>query len=148
MKKKLRSKGSLNVMKISRTLLLSVAFFTVNIWSHSLLAMEGAFSVNLKKLELVKEQERDGDELYISVTEFPKKGTPKTYQIPNSPSHWLSRHLDGVKDVPLWSTQLKSCTDTQVVFSLVKPRMISAYLTLQYCLNLPGKGSEQIFCFA
>ena len=88
MKKKLRSKGSLNVMKISRTLLLSVAFFTVNIWSHSLLAMEGAFSVNLKKLELVKEQERDGDELYISVTEFPKKGTPKTYQIPNSPSHW------------------------------------------------------------
>lgn len=77
-------------------------------------------TVQLNSLKKIKQQEKSGDELYISVTEFAKNQKPRFHQIPRFPAHWTSDNLDGIKDVVLWKKAMKTCTPTTVIFSLVE----------------------------
>lgn len=77
-------------------------------------------SVSLKRLQQVLQQEKAGDELYISVTEFTENERPKFYQIPRFPAHWTSENIGSIKDVVLWKKAMKTCTPTRVIFSLVE----------------------------
>lgn len=106
-------------MFVVKSLIYAGIFFTAILSSTSLFAEED-FSVKLKSIEKIKAQEKGGDELHVSVTEFPKEGKPSHYQIPNFPSHWLSPYLYNVKNLTLWQKNMKSCTDVKVVFSLVE----------------------------
>jgi hypothetical protein len=85
-------------------------------------------SVELRGLEVIRQQEKTGDELYFSVTEIPydtksEKGKfrlPKYYQVPNFPSHWLSKYANKIHDVTLWKKVANTCESTDVIFSLVE----------------------------
>lgn len=84
-----------------------------------LMAVE-QYSVKLERIEKIQSQEKKGDELYFSITEFPQKGQPRHYQIPSFPAHWLSGYLSSVNNVTLWQKSMQSCDETKVIFSLVE----------------------------
>lgn len=107
-------------MKAVKNIMLAGIFFTANLSSAALFAKGEDYSVKLKSIEKIHSQEKGGDELHVSITEFPKEGVPSHYQIPNFPSHWLSPYLYNVKDLTLWKKNVQSCTDLKVVFSLVE----------------------------
>lgn len=109
-----------NCMSIVKRLILITVFFNGVFLSGAIFSKNIDFSVKLKSIEKIKTKERGGDELYISVTEFPKEGTPSHYQIPAFPSHWSSSYLHNIKDLTLWNKDLESCTDVKVVFSLIE----------------------------
>lgn len=99
---------------------ITVSIFTVCFLGMTTLYADEEYSVKLEHIEKIKSQEKRGDELYISVTEFPTVGTPSHYQIPNFPTHWLSARLTNVKDVTIWRKNIKSCDNVKVIFSLVE----------------------------
>ncbi|MGD9592321.1 MAG: hypothetical protein AB7V32_07365, partial [Candidatus Berkiella sp.] len=68
----------------------------------------------------VQPQESGGDELYFSVTEYPAKGSPKHYQVPSFPSHWLSKYLPNVKDIVLWKSSSSQCESADLLITLVE----------------------------
>ncbi len=80
----------------------------VFLYSSSLKINGGnAYQVNpeliLKQLTVLKEQEFGGDEIYITLN-VRRSGFPVEYiRIPQRPDHWLSRQIDLVKDIHLWS---------------------------------------------
>jgi len=89
--------------------------------STSVLAQkEKVLSVKLKSLEVIQPEKKGGDELYISVTEFPQGEIPTHYQIPTPPSHWLSKYANGVKDVVLWKKPMQQCEPLNLLISLVE----------------------------
>ncbi len=74
----------------------------------------------LKSVKIESSQEQSGDELYISVTEFPKKQLPQNYQVPTFPTHWLSQYITNVRDVLIWKKDLKDCNDIDLMLTLVE----------------------------
>jgi hypothetical protein len=107
-------------MSTVKPIFLTAVIFTAHLWSTPLLADNPSYSVKLQSIEKIRSAEKDGDELFISVTEFPEEGVPKNYQIPSFPTHWLSAHLKNVKDVTLWQKDMQTCKGVKVVFSLVE----------------------------
>ncbi|MBI2791971.1 MAG: hypothetical protein HYX61_08435 [Gammaproteobacteria bacterium] len=83
-------------------------------------AQNEMLEVKLQSLQVVKTQEKYGDELYISVTEFPLNKKASHYQIPAFPSHWLSKYLHNVKDVVIWQKSLNQCEPVNLLISLVE----------------------------
>lgn len=83
-------------------------------------AQDEKMVIKLDVIEKIHAQEKGGDELYFSITEFPSKGRPSHYQIPEFPSHWLSEHLKGVQNVILWEKASKECEPVKVIISLVE----------------------------
>ncbi len=77
-------------------------------------------SVKLQTLEAVHPQEKRGDELYISVTEFPTQSNPRHYQVPSYPSHWLSKYASSIKDVVIWKKDLEGCEPVDLLITLVE----------------------------
>ena len=77
-------------------------------------------TLKLKSLSVIKQQESGGDELYISVTEYPAKGTPVHYQVPSFPTHWLSKYLVNVKDIVIWKKNSVQCTPADLLITLVE----------------------------
>ena len=99
----------------------------------ALLGMNSAYateeiSITLEKLDVVHQQEKCCDELYFSVTEVPRDAKcekckfrlPKHYQVPNYPSHWLSKYSNKINNITLWKKTVNGCESTDVVFSLVE----------------------------
>ena len=78
------------------------------------------YTLKLKSLKALHQQEDAGDELYFSVTEYPKGKTPRYYQIPSFPTHWLTKYLPQVNDVTLWQKTAKECEETEVIVSLIE----------------------------
>ncbi|MGE3319248.1 MAG: hypothetical protein AB7I18_08115 [Candidatus Berkiella sp.] len=77
-------------------------------------------SIKLDVLEMIHAQEKSGDELYFSVTEFPENKAPRHYRIPSYPTHWMSDHLKNVKNIVLWQRSYPTCEKTDVLISLVE----------------------------
>lgn len=91
------------------------------VWAENAAATQGEqLSVTLSNLQKIQQEEKAGDELYISVTEYAGKETPRFYQVPPYPAHWTSHHVTGIKDVVLWKKAMKACEPTTVLFSLVE----------------------------
>lgn len=83
-------------------------------------AQKENIAVTLKNLEVIQTQEKGGDELFISVTEFPTQENARHYQIPAYPTHWLSKYLKNVKDVVIWQKSLNHCEPIDLLISLVE----------------------------
>lgn len=76
--------------------------------------------LKLDTIEKIKSQEKRGDELYFSITEYSSLEKARHYQVPDFPTHWLSDHLDKVKDVTLWKKTLKNDEAVELIISLVE----------------------------
>ncbi len=123
--------------------------FAISVFASPSFAQTEQIAVKLKTLEVIRQQEKSGDELYISVTEFPTVGSPSHYQIPSYPTHWLSKYLTNVKDVVIWKKNLNHCEPIDLLISLVEEDFApwnmddslgSVQLKVQ-CVN--GKAVEQ-----
>lgn len=77
-------------------------------------------SIKLDILERIHAQEKSGDELYFTITEFPEKKPPRNYRIPSYPTHWMSEYLKNVKNITLWHQSFETCEKTDVLISLVE----------------------------
>lgn len=93
----------------------SISFIGNQAWAQA-----EHFAVKLHRLESLHAQEKSGDELFISVTEFPMQENPIHYQVPNFPSHWISKYLPNIKDVVVWKKTLKQCEPVDLLISLVE----------------------------
>lgn len=61
----------------------------------------------LNQIKALKEQEsRTGDELFLTLNACVSGGVIEYKRIPAKPGHWLSRHIDEVKKISLWSQSL------------------------------------------
>lgn len=88
--------------------------------SHPIFAQDLRLSVVLSKLDVVHPTEKRGDELYFSITEYSSKERPRSYLIPEFPMHWLSAHLQDIKNVNLWDKIIKDGEGVSVIFSLIE----------------------------
>lgn len=96
---------------------------TLSIFSLNLQAQTHDVQIKLKSMQVQKSQEKSGDELYISITEFPKGKRPQNFQVPQFPSHWLSNHLEKFQEVTLWQHKMKECEPMDLLISLVEKDM-------------------------
>lgn len=97
-----------------------LAFFGLSTFSTIALAQNQELQINLKSFNVVRPQEERGDELYISITEFPKNGLPKNYKVPPFPSHWLSQYLNNFKEMTLWRKSFNECEPLDLLITLVE----------------------------
>ncbi len=75
----------------------------------------------LNNLKADKTVEKQGDELYFAVTEFPSTGKKGSHVlIPAYPMYMQSKHLDKVKDLKLWQKTLQPGQSVELVVSLVE----------------------------
>lgn len=77
-------------------------------------------SIILDHLELIKEGEVGGDELYIDMS-IAKSNTPTEFiRIPEKPMHWPSRLAKQIKNVSLWSGTLAPNQKLTALISLLE----------------------------
>ncbi|MBS0290373.1 MAG: hypothetical protein JSS07_10130 [Proteobacteria bacterium] len=111
-----------NLQKIVTTI--AVGLFVGSVFAQAAknqpVLPQSQMSVKLKSLEVIKTQEKGGDELFISITEFPLGKSSAHYQIPSPPSHWLSKYLNNVKDVVIWKKQSNQCEPLNLLITLVE----------------------------
>lgn len=100
---------------LQRALFISLSLFVTPVWAEA-----DNLTVKLEAIEKIQSQELGGDELYFTITEFPLGKSPSYYQIPGYPTHWLSDHLEKIKDIVLWKKSVRACENIDVVFSLVE----------------------------
>ncbi len=77
-------------------------------------------TITLEELDAIKSQEKRGDELYFSITEYPSTSPAKHYQVPSFPSHWVSAYFKSLKNIVLWQKDMSTCEPMEVIFSLVE----------------------------
>lgn len=80
----------------------------------------GKVQVAIEKMTQIAAQESRGDELYFSITEYSSIEKPRTYLVPNFPTHWLSEHLSEINHVVLWQKPLKENESVMLVISLIE----------------------------
>ena len=106
-----------------------LALFTTSLlWAHPAMSAAEDITLRLEKIKVIKSEEKNGDELFFSVTEIPKTPAfgkqpfelPRHFQIPSYPTHWLSAHLQKVTDIILWKKTMKTCEPMDVLVSLVE----------------------------
>ncbi len=97
-----------------------VGIILICAFGHAAFAQGQEISVKLKNLKMIQQQEKGGDELYISVTEYPAQGKPIHYQVPSYPTHWLSKYITNVKDVVIWKKTDAKCEGAELLITLVE----------------------------
>lgn len=72
----------------------------------------------LHQIKVKKESERFGDELYVTLNARIGGKFPEYIRIPAKPDHWLSRQIDLVKDVKLWSDSIAEGASAIIIIEL------------------------------
>lgn len=96
---------------------LFISLFTLPVFC---VAKELSLQVKLTAIESIATTEERGDELYFSVTEFPTNEKPRHYEVPDFPTHWLSKYLNKLDEVVLWEKVVAEDQGVSVVFSLIE----------------------------
>ncbi len=78
-------------------------------------AVKPELVLNQIKVVTKQEQEADGDELYLTLSA--REGAEFT-RIPAKPDHWLSRQIDSIKNVSLWSKPIAEGESVTLVIEL------------------------------
>ncbi len=95
----------------------------LSLFSTSVLAQTEAKLI-LKSFKTEQSQEKSGDELYISVTEYTKNHSPSYYQVPAFPAHWLSEHIGKVNNAIIWKKDITKCEDVDLMITLVEEDLL------------------------
>lgn len=72
----------------------------------------------LEDIEKIQASERGGDELFFTIAAYPSEGRAQLSHVPDFPVHWHSKHLQGVKHVPLWQKDLQDGEAVQLIVAL------------------------------
>lgn len=90
-------------------LIIVIVVIAVSMYAFSLQpqknGVEGSITPKLilNQIKMVGEQERDGDELFLTLHSHVSGGVMEYQRIPAKPGHWLSRQINEVKNISLWS---------------------------------------------
>jgi hypothetical protein len=109
----------MNIQRLIQLFLLFSISFSGNIASAATETKE-QLTIKLEELEKIKSQEKGGDELYFSITEYPARSPARHYQVPSFPSHWVSDYFKSLKNIVLWQKDMTTCEPTEIIFSLVE----------------------------
>lgn len=109
----------MNTLRLIQLFLLVSIGLSGNIASAASESKE-SISIKLEELEKVTSQEKGGDELYFSITEYPATSPARHYQVPSFPSHWVSDYFKSLKNIVLWQKDMTTCEPTEIIFSLVE----------------------------
>lgn len=77
-------------------------------------------NIQLVSINAIKLSESRGDELYLSITEYPIKLQPKMFRVPSFPLNWASKSLPEIKNINVWQGSLKDNESTLVIISLME----------------------------
>lgn len=101
-----------------RLKLINFIIFVVGLVSNPVMAKEIKVVLKLSSVQAEKTEEKKGDDVYFSITEYSSLGHSKEDRVPVSPAHWLSKQLSGVKNIPLWEASLKENEEVKLIISL------------------------------
>jgi hypothetical protein len=77
--------------------------------------------LTLEKIEVVRTAEDlSGDQVYVNITEYSSMDKPTMHRVPEYPSHWLSKYIDKVKNIPLWNKPIKDAESVELIISVVE----------------------------
>lgn len=88
--------------------------------SSSAFAKAHSVTVKLTDIEAVKVNEKHGDELYFSITQYSNRTQPKILRVPMSPLHWVVNDLPKVRDVILWQGKVEDDQSVLLILSLLE----------------------------
>ncbi len=103
-----------------RILKLGTFFFLMFFMAMGLHAKELTAVVKLSNIKVEKSSDRGGDEFYFNITYYSSLGHSKNIRIPESPTHWLSQHVETVKDINLWTGTLAEGEEVRLILSIVE----------------------------
>ena len=63
---------------------------------------------------------QQGDEIYLSITEFHSSRDARHITVPSQPVHWPSKALPQVKDLRLWGGSLKEGESLELIISVIE----------------------------
>ena len=104
---------------MKRLMLFALVFvMSLPVWAKNSQSLHP--TINLVNISAVTTAERQGDELYMSVTAYPSSGRPTHYVIPKPPLHWLSDHLEQINTLKLWDGRVAQGEAVTLIFSLIE----------------------------
>lgn len=77
-------------------------------------------TVELDSIKAIKKSERNGDEIYLSITKYSNQSDPAIFRVPQFPMHWLSKELPMVSNIKLWTGEVKEDETVLLIFSLLE----------------------------
>lgn len=97
-----------------------LVILVLSLVSFIAVARPQAVEVKLIDIELIKPSERDGDELFFSISEYPSKGNPRMFRVPMFPLNWKSRNVKDLTNVTLWKGVVDDESSVLLIFSLLE----------------------------
>ncbi len=77
-------------------------------------------NVELASIKAINKSERNGDEIYLSITKYSNLSDPAIFRVPQFPMHWLSKELPKVSNIELWNGEVKEDETVLLIFSLLE----------------------------
>ena len=102
-----------------KRILKKVGFLALMMASSMVMAADINPTLLVDNVKVIKAQERDGDELYFSISVYRPGKETEYFRVPQAPEHWPSQMMNKVKMVKLWSEPLKDGESVNLVVSLV-----------------------------
>jgi len=93
-------------MTVRKTLILAALSSAILLPQESFARAINA-RVSLLSATVEKTVERGGDNFYFSVVSFRNDGLKRNTQVPRAPTHWMSKYINKIKEVTLWSDTLQ-----------------------------------------
>lgn len=77
--------------------------------------------LTLEDIQVMKTSDHlSGDEIYVNVTEYSSVDKPSMHRVPEYPSHWLSKYIEKVKNIPIWNKAIQEGESVQLIISVVE----------------------------
>lgn len=77
-------------------------------------------TIELDAIKAIKKSERNGDEVYFSITKYSNQSDPAIFRVPQFPMHWLSKDLPMVSNIKLWEGEVNADETVLLIFSLLE----------------------------
>lgn len=97
-----------------------LVIIVLSLVSFIAVAKPQAIEVKLIDIEVIKPNERNGDELFFSISEYSSNGDPKMLRVPMFPLNWKSRNLKSLTNVTLWKGVVNDDSSVLLIFSLLE----------------------------
>lgn len=77
-------------------------------------------AIQLNSITPLKEIEKNGNEIYVGISEFNSNGKNRYYTIPQSPVYWPKKSVMQISNFQLWQGKLPAGGATEVIISLIE----------------------------
>ena len=111
------------MFKIITVLSACIALSTNTAWAKNETHPPVVPTLYLKAIKAKVQTEKNGDEVYLAITEFRHGGKNRHYTVPQFPLYWPSDALAQISALKIWKTALGPGESTEVVVSFIEHDM-------------------------